>query len=164
MKHSLLFVSLLSVATVALAQHRHVHGEGRLEAVLDKDMLTLNLELPLDAAVGFERAPKNDREKAAFAAAEKILNDPALFRPAAAAQCAVRSVRIGMPAFDGSGGGHADIDATHVFSCANPAALTSVETTLFKSMKRVYRLEAQRVGPGGQGAQRLTPNKPALNW
>ncbi|MDX9994051.1 MAG: DUF2796 domain-containing protein [Rhodocyclaceae bacterium] len=164
MKHSLLLVFLLSAATATLAQHRHVHGEGRLEAVLDKDTLTLNLELPLDAAVGFERAPKNDREKAALTAAERILNDPALFRPVAAAQCSVQSVQVGMPAFDGSGGGHADIDATHAFRCANPAALTSVETTLFKSMKRLYRLEAQRVGPGGQGAQRLTPNKPALNW
>lgn len=163
MKHSLLFALLLSTATVTFAQHRHVHGEGRLEAVLDKETLTLNLELPLDAAVGFERAPKNDKEKAALAAAEKTLNDPALFRPAATAQCAVQSVQIGMPAFDGNGG-HADIDATYVFRCADPAALTSVETTLFKSMKRLYRIEAQRVGPTGQGAQRLTPNKPVLNW
>jgi hypothetical protein len=162
-KRPLLFAFLLSAATATLAQHRHVHGEGRLDAALDRDMLTLNLELPLDAAVGFERAPKNDKERAALAAAEKILNDPALFRPAAAAQCALQSVQVGMPTFDGSGG-HADIEAAHTFRCTVPAALNSVETTLFQSMKRLYRLDARRVGPAGQGAQRLTPNKPVLRW
>lgn len=162
MKRPLLFVFLLSAAATGFAQHRHVHGEGRLEAVLDRETLTLSLELPLDAAVGFERAPKNDREKAALAAAEKTLNDPALFQPVAAARCTLQSAQVDMPAFDD--GGHADIDATHVFRCADPAALTAVETTLFKSMKRLYRLEAQRAGPGGQGAQRLTPNRPVLNW
>jgi hypothetical protein len=154
-KHSLLFALLLSAATVTFAQHRHVHGEGRLEAVLDKDTLTLNLELPLDAAVGFERAPKNDKEKAAHAAA-------ALWLPTPAASCAVQSVEVGMPKFDG--GGHADIDANYVFRCANPAALKGVETTLFKEFKRLYRIETQRVGPAGQGAQRLTPKQPVLGW
>ena len=36
---------------------------------------------PLDAATGFERAPKTDQEKAALAVAEKALRDPALFLP-----------------------------------------------------------------------------------
>lgn len=159
--HVLLATTLFACISIAHAQHKHVHGEGRLEAVLDKETLTLSLELPLDAAVGFERAPKNDKEKAMLASAEKILNNPALFQPATAAQCVVQSIQVSMPAFTGD---HADIDATHIFHCTKPAALSSVETTLFKSLQRLYRLEAQRVGPAGQGAQRLTPNKPVLNW
>jgi hypothetical protein len=39
-----------------------------------------------------------------------------------------------------------------------------VETTLFKSFKRLYRVEARRVGPVGQGAARLTPKNPVLSW
>lgn len=167
--------ALLLAAPFAIAQHKHVHGEGQLNAALDKETLTLNLTLPLDAAVGFERPPKNDKEKAALAAAAKALDAAAvLWAPTSAAQCALQSKDIHVPftggADDHAGHAHegeahhADIEARYTYRCARPAALKSVETTLFKSFKRLYRLETQRVGPAGQGAQRLTPNKPALNW
>ncbi|MDO9600880.1 MAG: DUF2796 domain-containing protein [Rhodocyclaceae bacterium] len=159
--HSLLLTALLLFLPAAHAQHKH--GEGRLDVSIDKDLITLNLELPLDAAVGFERAPKNDREKAALAATGQTLNDAAaLFVPSPAANCAAQSVKVEMPQF--SGNAHADIDASYVFRCANPAALKGIETTLFKHFKRLYRLEVQRVGPTGQGAARLTPKQPVLNW
>jgi hypothetical protein len=161
--HSLLLTALLFFLPVAHAQHKHTHGEGRLDISIDKDLITLNLELPLDAAVGFERAPKNDKEKAALAATGQTLNDAAaLFVPSPAANCAAQSVKVEMPQF--SGNAHADIDASYVFRCANPAALKGIETTLFKHFKRLYRLEVQRVGPAGQGAARLTPKQPVLNW
>lgn len=162
-RHALLTTALLLALSTAQAQHKHVHGEGKLDVAIDKDTITLNLELPLDAAVGFERAPKNDKEKAALAATEKTLNDAAgLWLPTPAANCSVQSVEVGMPKFDG--GGHADVDARYVFRCAAPGALKGVETTIFKQFKRLYRLEAQRVGPVGQGAQRLTPKQPVLGW
>jgi len=156
-------IAALFFALPAQAQKAHVHGEGKLDVAIDKDTVTLNLELPLDAAVGFERAPKNDKEKTALTTAEKILNDAAaLFVPSPAANCAAQSVKVEMPQF--SGNAHADIDASYVFRCANPAALKGIETTLFKHFKRLYRLEVQRVGPAGQGAQRLTPKNPVLSW
>lgn len=163
MKTRLLAIALLLAAPLALAQHRHVHGEGRLDVAIDKDTLTLDLELPLDVAVGFERAPQNDKEKAAFAAAEKTLNAAAaLWQPTPAASCAVQSVAVGMPKF--TGGEHADVAARYVFRCADPAALKGIETSVFKQFKRLYRLEAQRAGPSGQGKQRLTPKTPVLSW
>lgn len=152
----------LCAAPPALAQHKHVHGEGRLDVVIDKDVITLDLELPLDAAVGFERAPKNDKEKAALASAEKTLKDAAaLWLPTPAANCKVEATTVGMPKFDG---GHGDIDASYTLRCANPVALKGIETTIFTSFKRLYRLETQRAGPGGQGAARLTPRLPILTW
>lgn len=154
---------VLALTLPAQAQQAHVHGAGRLDVAIDKDSITLALELSLDTAVGFERAPKNDKEKAALAATEKTLNDAAtLFLPTAAAQCAPQSVQVDMPKF--TGGAHADIDANYTFRCAKPAALKGIETTLFRQFKRLYRLETQRVGPTGQGAMRLTPNQPILAW
>jgi hypothetical protein len=170
---SLLAASLLFVMPSAHAAKAHAHGEGKLDVVIDKEQITLNLELPLDAAVGFERAPKNDKEKAALATADKALKDAALFVPSPAANCTPQSMEIKVPFLGGDGkhdhahGGeehHADIDANYVFRCANPAALKGIETTIFKNFKRLYRLEVQRAGPSGQGAMRLTPNKPVLNW
>jgi hypothetical protein len=165
MRHLYLFAGFLAFTLPAHAGKGHVHGEGKLDVSIEKDSITLALELPLDAAVGFERAPKTDQEKAALTTAEKALRDPALFRPTPAAQCTAQPAQVTMPAFDGKqGDGHGDIDATYRFRCAAPAALKSVETTLFKSFKRLYRVEAQRVGPTGQGAARLTPKNPVLNW
>ncbi len=163
MNRPALLAAALLFAWPAYAQHKHVHGEGKLDVAIDQDTVTLNLELPLDAVVGFERAPKTDKEKAALAAAEKSLKDAAaLWLPTPAANCAVQSVAVEMPKFDG--GEHADAVARHVFRCANPAALKGIETTLFKQFKRLYRLETQRAGPSGQGAQRLTPKNPVLGW
>ena len=163
MKLPALIAAALLLSAPAIAQHKHVHGEGKLDVAIDKDTITLNLELSLDAAVGFERAPKNDKEKAALANAEKIVNDAAaLWLPTPAANCTVQSVEVGMPKF--AGGEHADMDARYVFRCANPAALKGIETTIFTQFKRLYRLETQRVGPAGQGKQRLAPKTPILTW
>ncbi len=171
---TLLAASMLFVLPAANAAKAHVHGEGKLDVAIDKDQITLNLELPLDAAVGFERAPKNDTEKAALAATDKTLKDAAtLFVSTPAAHCTVVSTDVKIPNLGGDGKHdhahegeehHADIDANYVFRCANPTALKGIETTLFKSFKRLYRLEIQRSGPSSQGAQRLTPNKPVLTW
>lgn len=157
---------LASLALLALpAQAQHAHGEGRLDIVIEKDRLAMNLELPLDAAVGFERAPKNDKEKAALAAARQAVADPALFVPTPLAGCKADVPKVVLPDFGKtSGEQHADIEASHTFQCTNPAALKSVETTLFKSFKRLYRLEARRAGPSGQGAARLTPKNPVIAW
>ena len=159
-----IFLLVLSLcAAPAFAAKGHSHGEARLDVVIDKGQISLSLELPLDAAVGFERAPKSDKEKAALVAAEHTLKDTGLFVPTAAAQCSAQSVELQMPQFSGE---HADFEATYRFQCAAPAALKGIETHLFKHFKRLYRIEAQRVGPmpGSQGMQRLTPKAPVLNW
>ena len=166
MNRNALLTACLLFALPVLPVHAHkahVHGEGRLDVAIDKDTITLNLELPLDVAVGFERAPKNDKEQAALANAEKVINDAAaLWLPTPAAHCTVQSVEVGMPKFSGSE--HADVDARYVFRCANPTALKGIETTLFTQFKRLYRLETQRIGPSGQGKQRLAPKTPVLTW
>lgn len=160
---SLVAAGLFLVLPLAHAQHMHVHGEGRLDVVIDGGKVNLKLELPLDAAVGFERAPKTAREKAALTETERLLKDAtALFVPTAAANCTLGKVEVDLPDF--TGGEHADIEAEYDFTCGAPAALKGIETTAFKSFKRLYRLEVQRSGPAGQGAARLTPKKPILTW
>lgn len=159
----LTYLMLIFLSSVAYAHgKKHVHGEGRLDVAVDKENLSLNLELPLDVAVGFERKPKNDKEKATLEAAEKILQEAGVLwviNPSAG--CQFISAQVGLPKFDG---GHADIDASYAYRCANPLDLKTIETSLFKSFKRLYRLEVQHVGPKGQGVVRLTPKNPELRW
>lgn len=161
-----LLLCLLTPA-MAMAAKGHVHGAGTLDVAVDQGGLAIDLELPLDAATGFERAPRNAAEKAALDETARVLNDAAtLFIPTAAASCRVASVDVVVPFLDGKGAadGHADIEARYRFTCAHPAALKSVETSLFRYFKRLYRLQVQRSTPGGQGTARLTPKQPVLSW
>ena len=169
----LALIATLALSFTAYAAGGHHHGTGSVEATIDGGQIRIVLELPLESAVGFERAPKTDKEKAALADAAKLLNDAnAIFVPTPAAQCTVESSQVSIPHTDGAPtdgaptdkDGHADVDATYVFRCANPAALKGIETTLFKHFKRLYRLEARRVGPTGQGSMRLSAKQPTLSW
>lgn len=158
--------SALAFAAHTHAATGHSHGVGTLEVIIEKGQIAIDLELPLDSVTGFEHAPKNDKERDALAEAQRLLNDAAaVFVPTPEAACSVASTKVGVPYADGkSAGEHADVDAGYVFRCTNPAALKGIETRLFKHFKRLYRIEARRVGPTGQGAARLTPKQPLLTW
>ena len=126
--------------------------------------LLLELEPPLDSAVGFERAPKNDKERAALADAERLLKDAtALFVPTSAAVCAIASVTVELPRTGerSESDGHADIDARYVFRCTTPAMFKRVETARFK---RLYRIEARRTTPSGQSAARPSVRQAVIAW
>jgi len=156
-------IAVFLFAFPAYAHKPHVHGEGRLDVAILQDTITLDLKLPLEAVVGFERAPRNDKERAALANAEKLLNDPAaLWQATPAANCVAESTKVIMPKLEKEG--HVDVEARYVFRCAQAAALRGVEAMLFRHFKRLHRIETQRTGPTGQGARRLTPNNPRLTW
>ena len=158
---------LLALSFNVHAAGGHNHGVGKLDVSVDGEQLTLELELPLDSAVGFERAPKNDKERAALADAERLLKDAAtLFVPTPAAACTIDSVAVEMPhaGKPSESHEHADIDARYVFRCANPAMLKSVETALFKHFKRLYRIEARRATPASQGSARLSAKQAVMTW
>lgn len=161
-----LLVALAATAN-AHAATGHNHGVGALDVSIEDTRIAIDLELPLDSVTGFEHAPKNDKQKAALAEAERLLKDAAaIFVPTPEAACTVTSVKVGMPFAEGKpiGGEHADIDASYVFRCTNPATLKGIETALFRHFKRLYRIEARRVGPSGQGAARLSAKQPTLTW
>lgn len=164
-----ILILILSLGTMgAHAATPHAHGEGGLDLVVEQDRLSLSLSLPLDAVVGFERAPRNAAEKTALETAARLLGDASLFVPSVAAACTPQVPHVTLPAFAVAGKGHAqdhgDIEVRHEFRCARPAALKGLETTLFSHFKRLYRIEARRVGPSGQGATRLTPKQPRMSW
>lgn len=164
------FLTLMTTSQLALAARGHAHGVGALDIVVSDTQLSLALELPLDAAAGFERAPKTAAEKAVLEEASKVLNNgAAVFIPTPAAACTLHSTEVRIPftasdAAQKETGEHADIHAAYVFDCTAPKALKGFETSLFKQFRRLYRIEARRVGPDNQGTGKLTPKSPALSW
>jgi hypothetical protein len=151
---ALFAAAALAAVGPARAAKPHEHGAVTMDVAVEGGNVNINVELPLDSLVGFERAPRNDAERKAAADALARLRDGAkLFRLDAAAQCTLGSAKVeapvleqGAPAKDG----HADADASYVFSCAQPASLTTLEVLLFDAFRRIERVQVQAALPRGQ--------------
>ncbi|HSJ95489.1 MAG TPA: DUF2796 domain-containing protein [Myxococcota bacterium] len=142
----------------AQAQKAHAHGAARLDAVVEGARLTLELEASLHDLVGFEHAPRDDRERAAIASMKAFLDSDRAFVPSPAAGCRRTGTTLETERRDG----HADLRGAYAFACASPAALTALEVGLFGRFRRLARIDARVVSGKGQSAARLTPRKPTL--
>jgi len=140
----------------------HEHGVGELDAAVDGSALVIELRVPAEDVVGFERAPRNDAEKARIEQVRRTLGDAKLFTPNAEARCrAAAPPAVEVPAFNAKDA-HADFAATHRFECANAAALSAVDVGVFAAFAKVRRLKAQVAGPRGQKQATLTPQRARL--
>ncbi|MCB1546297.1 MAG: DUF2796 domain-containing protein [Hyphomicrobiaceae bacterium] len=59
----------LALCGAAFAGKAHQHGVARLDLAVDGGTVTIAVEMPLDALVGFERSPRTGAERQAAAAA-----------------------------------------------------------------------------------------------
>lgn len=151
---------------VAAPGHAHVHGQAQLEVSLDSARLSLLFQIPMEAIVGFERAPRNDEERARLDRAIELLRAPGLFRPSPDAQCKAEA-----PTLTWSSGGptalppedsHTDLRLSLAFDCAEPSRLGAVEVGAFDAFSRLRRIEARVAGPTGSTSRVLQRGRRAL--
>ena len=179
----------VSMAAPAVAQHAHVHGAARLEISVDQQRVNLRLESPLESLLGFERAPRTEKERTAVKAmAERFARPDALFVLTPAARCVVGTSRIDAPvaglgsksvadaqstaagkavpggAKKSAQADHAELEAQFVFQCEDVAKLQGVEVRLFDAFNGLRQLDVQAVTPLGQKSLRLTPSKRQVTW
>ncbi|MCL4800518.1 MAG: DUF2796 domain-containing protein [Burkholderiales bacterium] len=163
-------VCLACCLALPAAAQVHEHGAATLAVAVDRGTITIALESPLESLVGFEHAPRNERQRAALRAMEASLRaGDRLFKPTAAAACTERGVEVEHPYAHGADGRtdgkdghdkeehHAEARATWTFVCANPQALRELDVLLFDAFPGVKRIRAQTATPRGQGAVMLTP-------
>lgn len=98
--NKLIFAALILPTSMTLiAGEAHVHGQARLEIAVEGEILNIRLESPLDNLIGFERAPRNERERQAVRRMTTQLNDSATqFQPSPAARCMPLDSRLEAPA------------------------------------------------------------------
>jgi hypothetical protein len=141
----------------------HDHGAMKVDVAIDGAKLSIDVEMPLDNLVGFERAPRTDAErKSAAAALARMRAGADLFKTNAEAQCTPTSATVEAPVLEPGARSqpaseHADLDATYVFQCAQPAQLATLDVSIFDAFKRVKRINVQVVGPKGQSKVVLRP-------
>lgn len=181
-----LCLAVFVAALPAVAAGPHRHGVATLDVVVDGERLLVALETPLDNLVGFEHAPKNDRQRAALADARAALADGTkLLRASPEAGCAQHAAKVELPygadapadahrhdkgapdknAHDKHGhaeDAHSEASVEWEFSCANPAALIGLDIGLFDAFRRLQTLRVQTATPRGQGAATLTSKRRTL--
>jgi len=157
----------LFLALTAHADSAHEHGSARLDVAVDGDRLHIALQSPLDNLVGFEHAPRNERQRTALAKMEATLRDAQrLFRPDPAAGCRADHIEVEHPYANAAAGtgtpAHADAQARWTFQCEAPQSLRRLDVQLFDAFRGLRRLKVQTATPRGQGSATLTPSRRAL--
>ena len=152
----------------------HVHGTATMQIAIEGNNVEVALIAPLESLLGFERAPRNDKERQAVQMMMKQLSDPsALLIPTAAARCTPAKPRITAPALDARtkvpghekhDEAHAELEAVISFRCAVPAALNSMEVRLFDVFPRLQKLKAEVAASGKQSAANLGRERRTLFW
>ncbi len=159
-------VVLAAAAALPAFAGPHEHGIGALQVAVEGRTLAVELRLPAKDLIGFERAPRNDAERARIEQARAALADAKLFAPSAGAQCVPTGTPdVVVPKFAGNAAGaddHADFEAAYRFECADAAALAALEHGVFKAFPRIKQLRAQAVTAKGQKQVVLTHGKPRL--
>ena len=161
----------------------HVHGTATMQIAIEGNNVEVALIAPLESLLGFERAPRNDKERQAVQMMMKQLSDPsALLIPTAAARCTPAKPQITAPALDARmkvsdnekhdeadnhgrhDEAHAELEAVISFRCAVPAALNSMEVRLFDVFPRLQKLKAEVAASGKQSAANLGRERRTLFW
>ena len=154
----------------AFSHEAHTHGGGEVNISIEGNRVTVELEIPFDSLIGFEHAIRTPEQKQLAADMLTILKEGnKMFRFTPTAKCTLNSVDFendGMPkgSEEGEDGGHDDLEAKYVFTCAEPEKLASVEVGLFKGFRRLNKLEVKLAAPAGQREFKLNMVNAGAKW
>ena len=165
----IIILSLLqAVATSSTAHEAHVHGSATVLLAQDGNRLTLEFDSPLDNLLGFEHAPRTDKQKQAARALLDLMQKPdTLLKLNADADCQLVSVKVNAPVLQATATGkdeHANLHAEYEYTCTKVAALKSLQLSLFDAFPAIHKVDAQVAGARGQVAATLTPKQRTLAW
>lgn len=142
-------------------RHAHVHGAARLNVAIEGQLVTIELESPLENLVGFERRPRTPGEAAAVDALQaRMRSAEGLFVLDAAAGCTLGKAQAESALFKPAVAGaakseHADLEARFEYRCARPEQLTTLDVGLFEAYPRLGRLQVAVASPRGQFKREL---------
>jgi hypothetical protein len=170
--HITLTLGLLAIGpTHAQDQHAHVHGLAQLNLAVEGNTVSMELTATAYDLVGFERAPRDDAERARIADARRSLLDHAtLWQFNAAAGCVAEAPVLAVPGagdhdHDHEGhdyAGHSDWQVRYRFQCKNPAALRAIEIGAFKRFPSLETIDVQFLTAHGATALTVLSANPRI--
>jgi len=179
-------LGLTSGQAFAHEPHAHVHEIASLQLAIDGNILTLDFASPLDNLLGFEHAPRTDKQKTAIRnMADRLRKADVVFITTPAAHCTSSSIQLDSPVLgealtqpsgkkasapthhkdaDHDDDDHADLSAEYVFTCEHPDNLRDLEVKLFDYFPNLRRVDVQVASARGQSAAKLTPGARRVSW
>lgn len=164
----------------------HVHGRATLEVAIEGGSVQISLDSPLDSLLGFERAPRTEKERQSVREmSRKLRQSDHAFVFSPQSQCRLDSVQLESAVIEqsllaaGSDSNavkdrdkssvnspdvHSELSATWHFQCAAPESLQGVKVSLFQYFPSLKRIDAAVIGPKGQSRTRLSPKSNQLKW
>lgn len=146
-----------------------MHGSATVDIAIEGARLALEFSTPLDNLVGFERAPRTEKEQALVRQMMERLRKPEeLFVPSASARCTRTAAHIDAPVLDApykaQKGEHAALTAKIEFRCEQPQSLRNLRVMAFDAFPGLKRIDAQVAGGNKQRAATLTSGNRTLSW
>ncbi|PXX34915.1 DUF2796 domain-containing protein [Undibacterium pigrum] len=163
-----LLAALQAITINSNAHEAHVHGSATVSLAQDGNRLTLEFDSPLDNLLGFEHAPRTDKQKQAAKALLDLMQKPdTLLKLNAEADCQLATVKVVAPVLQNTTAAkdeHANLHAEYEYACTKVAALKSLQLSLFDAFPAIHKVDAQVAGARGQTAATLTPKQRMLAW
>lgn len=167
--------SLVSSEKDHSAGTAHVHGQAKLQAVLDNTRFEIELRLPAYDIVGFESQPKNRKqENAVRVARQKLGNFDELFEINSQAKCKLNSKETELESIKQEkdeahraleeahghkhpAGEHWEFKAHYSLSCKSPSLIRELSVDLFDEFASIQSIHYQIVGSPLKASGQLTP-------
>jgi hypothetical protein len=148
----------------------HEHGKITINAVLENQELSIELDAPAINVVGFEHAPRTDAENAAVRDAAALLKGAqGLFGFPPAARCQRIASQFTAPHWESESEEaheehehnpehehHADYEARFTYRCEGAQQLTWFEPWLLDKLRNVHEARINLITPSGQRSQVVT--------
>ncbi|WP_397392334.1 DUF2796 domain-containing protein [Polynucleobacter sp.] len=162
----LISLALITFSLTSIAQkspHSHQHGKGVLEMGIEGRTLSGTLEMPLEALLGFEHAPKTGKERSAQSKLETRLGlIDAWFEINPEAQCTPKSPQTKLDR--DAQAKHSDLLYTFSYSCSNPGALKEIRLLFFKEYPSIKEVKVEVASPKGQRLIMASPKSPIVRF
>ena len=131
----------------------HEHGVSILKIAVEGQNVQMELESPANDIIGFEHAPKNNKQKVAIENALSELQDAAgIFFPSSEANCKIDENSAEFEIEEGHSETHSGFHVIWKMKCSNPSQFTNLETTFFQLFPKAKEIEVEIISESGQKA------------
>ncbi|MDD7805601.1 MAG: DUF2796 domain-containing protein [Endozoicomonas sp. (ex Botrylloides leachii)] len=163
------FATLLTVTSIYAESHHHgahVHGKGKLDIAIDNTSVHMQLIVPTQDILGFEKIQTPYQLSALNKALDQLTSGGFWILPKKA-KCTLVNAKTLKPtddylkhdSHDHNHPEHSDIAVAYSYQCLNPKALNVLKTTFFEHFTGSNLIEVQALTATEQRSGTLTPEK-----
>lgn len=139
----------------------HVHGEAKLNIVIDGELILAEFISPLENLLGFEHEPETAEQKQAYQDLQQHLADSHALFSISDARCTQTGQQSESP-FAEADHAHAEWHGEFYLECNDIGEATYIKPQLFTAYPGVEKLTVQLISTQGQSQHIVTSNNDTI--